>query len=139
MNFGKKVFLFCVGGAGYVGLELLWRGWSHISMFLAGGTCFLLLGGLRNRLRTMPIALRGVLCSGIITAVELTAGLVFNRSYQVWDYRALPLNLGGQICLPFSLFWIPLGLGAMELYAAVDQSVSKILSSLSSSSFRRPA
>ena len=77
--------------------------------------------------------------SAAVTAAELATGLLVNRGYQVWDYRALPLNLGGQICLPFSLFWIPLGLGAMELYAVVDQSVSKILSSLSSSSFRRPA
>ena len=46
MAFLKKCLLFCIGGAAYVGLELLWRGYSHISMFAAGGVCFLLIGQL---------------------------------------------------------------------------------------------
>ena len=51
-------FNFLVGGFGYVALELLWRGRSHASMFLAGGICFLLLGGL-NRVRPrLPLPLR---------------------------------------------------------------------------------
>ena len=40
----KEFLLFILGGSAYVALEWLWRGWSHISMFFAGGTCFLLLG-----------------------------------------------------------------------------------------------
>ena len=35
MAFLKKCLLFCIGGGAYVGLELLWRGYSHISMFAA--------------------------------------------------------------------------------------------------------
>ena len=31
-----------------MGLELLWRGWTHKAMFFAGGTCFLLLGQLKD-------------------------------------------------------------------------------------------
>ena len=42
MKILRKPILFAVGGTGYVLLEFLWRGWSHISMFLAGGLCFLL-------------------------------------------------------------------------------------------------
>lgn len=111
--------LFLLGGSAYVGLEYLWRGWSHISMFLAGGTAFLLLGKLRSKNQSLPLrALEG---SGIITGVELAAGLLVNRGYRVWDYRGLPLNFLGQICLPFSLLWIPAGLAGMRLYAGAEK------------------
>ena len=119
MAIGRKTGLFFLGGAGYVGLELLWRGRSHISMFAAGGICFLLLGRLQ-RTRLSP-AVRCILGAGIITGVELLTGLLVNRSYRVWDYRHMPLNFLGQICLPFSLLWIPVSLGAMALYRCLDR------------------
>ncbi len=120
MRFLRAVFYFLLGGIGYVVIEFLWRGRSHISMFLAGGTCFLLLG----KLRRLPLLLRGILGAGIITTVELLAGLLFNRDYRVWDYRHLPYNFRGQICLPFSLLWVPLSLGAMVLYGFLDRKRS---------------
>lgn len=122
MGFLRKVGLFFLGGTGYVGLEFLWRGRSHISMFAAGGTCFLLLGALQ-RTKLSP-SVRCILGAGIITAVELITGLLFNRQYQVWDYRRMPMNFLGQICLPFSLLWIPLSLGAMILYRRLESHIS---------------
>jgi len=136
---GKDLLLFSLGGGAYVGLELLWRGRSHGSMFLAGGSSFLLLGKLRDRIRPLGLPVRGLVCSGIITAVELVTGLVFNRDYRVWDYRDLPCNFRGQICLPFSLLWGPLGFAGMELYRMVDHSLDRMASSLSKSSSRKPA
>ena len=123
MGFWKKILLFYIGGCAYMGVELIWRGWSHGTMFLAGGTCFLLLGKLQTvqpRLRLVPRALVG---AGIITGVELLAGLVFNRDYGVWDYRHVPGNFHGQVCLPFSLLWIPLSLGAMGLYSLLERQL----------------
>ncbi len=121
----KQSALFCLGGGAYVGLELLWRGRSHSSMFLAGGLCFVMLGALGNRLRRMKLPLRAIAGSALITAVELCVGLVANRDYGVWDYRELPLNFLGQICLPFSLLWMPLSVAATELYAALDRQLTK--------------
>ena len=121
MGVFKRGVLFLVGGSGYVALEYLWRGWSHWSMFLAGGFCFLLLGRL-SRLR-LSLVLRGILGAGIITATELLAGLLVNRQYTVWDYRAQPFNFRGQICLPFCLLWIPVSIGAMWLYRLVNRWV----------------
>ena len=116
----KNALLFCVGGAGYVGLELLWRGRSHISMFAAGGICFLLLGKLAGAKCRLPLAVKGILGAGIITSVELVTGLLANRDHSVWDYSRLPLNLFGQICLPFSLLWIPLSIAAILLYQKME-------------------
>ena len=111
--------MFTLGGAAYVGLELLWRGRSHGSMFLAGGVCFMLLGKLRTRTASLPV--RALLGAGVITGVELLAGLLFNRDHSVWDYRQMPLQFMGQICLPYTLLWMPLSLGAMELYRLLDR------------------
>ena len=115
----RKIGLFFLGGAGYVGLEFLWRGRSHISMFAAGGLCFLLLGRLQRR--PVSPAAKCVAGAGIITAVELAVGLAVNRQYQVWDYRQMPLNFLGQICLPFSLLWMPVSFGAMLLHRFLEQ------------------
>ena len=120
----KKCLLFCAGGAGYVGLEILWRGFSHESMFFAGGACFLLLGKLDQTQPRLPLPARAAVGAGIITSVELLAGLLANRQYQVWDYRGVPLNFHGQICLPYCLLWIPVSLGGMYLYRRLDALVT---------------
>ena len=113
----RKPALFSLGGLGYVGLELLWRGRSHGSMFLAGGVCFLLLGRLKTD-RLWKMGLQGTLT---VTGVELVTGLLFNRDYRVWDYRAQPWTFLGQICLLYSLLWIPVSIGACWLYRKLDR------------------
>ena len=118
MQFLKKSLLFFIGGSGYVGLELLWRRRSHGSMFLAGGSCFLLLGRLSRK--KLPLPVKSAAGAGVITGVELLTGLLFNRDYSVWDYRQLPFNYQGQICLPYTLLWAPLSLGAMALYRVIE-------------------
>ena len=90
-------------------------------MFLAGGSCFLLLGGMGKRLSRRSPAIRALAGAGVITAVELAAGLMANRQYTVWDYRDMPGNFLGQICLPYSLLWMPLSLGGMYLYRKLDR------------------
>ena len=120
MNFRKICGLFSAGGLGYMALELLWRGRTHGSMFLAGGCAFLLLRDLEQRRLPTPVKL--LTGAFLITTVELTAGLLFNRDYRVWDYRQMPLNLWGQICLPYTLLWVPVGAGAMGLHRLLRRS-----------------
>ena len=126
MQFWKRLFLFALGGCAYMGVELLWRGYSHGSMFLAGGLCFLLLGRLNSAQPRLPLVLRALAGAGIITMVEYAAGLVFNRNYTVWDYRGQLLNYHGQICLGFSLLWIPVSVVAMFLYSFLDKKIPPI-------------
>ena len=80
----RHFFLFLLGGSGYYALEYLWRGWSHISMFLAGGVCFLLLGRLNTLRPQLKLPLRGIVGAVLITLVELLAGFLVNRNYSVW-------------------------------------------------------
>lgn len=122
MKVWKQFLLFYLGGLGYNGLELLWRGRTHSSMFLLGGVCFVALGQLR-KLR-VPLPLAALLGSGIVTAAELATGLAVNKRYHVWDYRTMPMNFMGHICLPYSLLWIPVSLMAMGLYSLLDRQIS---------------
>ena len=119
MGIFKKLGMFCLGGGAYVALELLWRGRSHYSMFLAGGTCFLLLGMLR-RLK-LPLLAKAGLGALAITGVELIAGWIFNRDYAVWDYRGSPGNFLGQICPAYCFLWLPVSAAAMALYPALER------------------
>ena len=116
MKLLHKGVLFAIGGSGYFLLELLWRGWSHGTMFVLGGICFLLIGHLDAV--EPELHLPGKLLAGalICTFGELLFGLLFNRSYTIWDYRGMPLNWGGQICLPFTVLWIPVSGLALWLH-----------------------
>lgn len=125
MRFLRKCILFYIGGSAYFILELLWRGRSHGSMFLLGGTCFLLIGRLSRLLRKIPIAMQLILSAGLVTVLELLTGLMVNRSYQVWDYRRMPCNYHGQICLHYSMLWVPVSLLAILLYNAADRILKK--------------
>ena len=117
MKIWKASVLFYLGGCAYMALELLWRGRSHGSMFLAGGTCFLLVGQLNRVTPRLPLVPRLVTGALIITMVELAVGLAVNRQFAVWDYRGQPWNFCGQICPAFTALWVPisaLAMGAFE-------------------------
>lgn len=128
MKIWKNSVLFYTGGAAYMSLELLYRGRSHGSMFLAGGLCFLLIGHLNRVEPRLPLPLRAVVGALIVTTVELGAGLLVNRSYQVWDYRDQPLNFMGQICPVFTLLWAPLSLVAAVLFQQMEDGLEKKIS-----------
>ena len=125
MNIRKSSVLFALGGSAYVALELLWRGRSHVSMFLAGGASLLLVGKLNHVQPRLPLPLRAVAGAGIITTVELLAGLLFNRDYAVWDYRSLPGNLWGQICPRFFLLWVLLAALVLVIYDPLEKLVDR--------------
>ena len=116
MKIWKQAVLFYLGGCAYMGLELLWRGRSHGSMCIAGGTCFLLIGQLNQVKPRLPLPLRAVAGAGIVTMVELGIGLLCNRNYEVWDYRERAGNFLGQICPAFTALWIPVSLMALGLH-----------------------
>ena len=117
--------MFCLGGSAYVGLELIYRGRSHVSMFGAGGLCFLLMGRLRKL--SAPRYVKAGAGAGIITAVELGTGLLVNRDFRVWDYREQPGNFMGQVCPVFMALWVPVALLAMGLYGWADRQMDQVM------------
>ena len=99
----KLLVTFAAGGVGYCALETLWRGRTHPSMALCGGTVLAVFTKMVRRGGSrLGLCLRG--CA-LITGCELLCGLVFNRDRQGWDYSRLPGNFRGQICPLFSALW----------------------------------
>ena len=105
-------------------MELLFRGRTDGSMFVAGGLCFLLLGRWNRLFPRLPLIFRGIVGALIITAVELSIGLIVNRDYHVWDYRGQPGNFLGQICPQFTLLWIPVAMFAMYLHENLNKQLT---------------
>ena len=104
----KYIVLFVTGGLVYMSLELLWRGYTHWTMGVLGGICFICLGLINELLSwETPLILQMFIGSIIITILEFITGCIVNLwlGWNVWDYSNLPLNLLGQICLPFSILW----------------------------------
>lgn len=110
--------LFLIGGTIYILIELLWRGRSHISMFVLGGICFLFIGGINEVLTwETPLWKQCLIGMIIILLLEFLTGCIINLwlGLDIWDYSHLPLNLFGQICLPFALLWYLLSAVAIIL------------------------
>lgn len=116
--FLKYLLLFFFGGFAYGAIEIISRGFSHISMFVAGGLSFIGIG-LINEIFPKDIALisQMFLSTIIVTVIEFITGLIVNvwLGLGVWNYSAQPYNVYGQICLLFSLLWFFLSLPAIFL------------------------
>lgn len=108
----KLIFKYCIlflfGFFTYIGIECLWRGYSHWTMGILGGTMLVIIGGLNEWFPwEMPIWEQMGIGTIVITATEFVAGLILNvwLNLGIWDYSSLPLNVMGQISLPFSIAW----------------------------------
>lgn len=108
--FLRRVMVFLIGGLGYFCLEVVYRGYSHWTMFLTGGIAFLCLFTLFNASVSLPFWARCIAGGFIVTAIEFVVGVVVNKwlDWNIWDYSSLPLNLFGQVSLLFSLIWLVL-------------------------------
>lgn len=109
----KYAVLFFFGGLVYYLIEILWRGYSHWTMIILGGLCFVAVGLINNILPwNMVIELQALIGAVLITSLEFVVGLIVNVNlgWDIWDYSNFPFNFLGQICLPFSLLWYMLSI-----------------------------
>ena len=109
--------MFLLGGQGYCTIEILWRGRTHYSMFLAGGIILMFLAFIQREMKKAPLLAKCLLGTVFITAVEFIFGCIFNITLgmNVWNYENVPLNLLGQICLPFTVLWFFISAPAIVL------------------------
>ncbi len=99
--------IFSIGAVGYCLIELIWRGYTHPSMGLAGGLSFCFIAIIQKQLKPLNFIYRCIASGLCITAIELIFGGVFNilLGYSVWNYSHIPFNFHGQICLTFTVLW----------------------------------
>lgn len=121
------VVLFLAGAVGYGLLELLWRGYTHWSMLLAGGVCLSIYYRLCVDAPKTPLLTKCFLGAVIITCVELIFGTVVNvlLHLDVWNYTNLPFHFFGQICLPFFGLWFLLCIPLTSLCNGIYKSINQ--------------
>ncbi len=110
-SFKELLFVYIIGGVSYSLIEIFFRGYTHWSMIITGGVCFLLFY-IMNFSLNIGIIGKCFLASFIITSLELIVGyfvnIVFNLN--VWSYSGLPFNYLGQVCLLYSGIWFLFGI-----------------------------
>lgn len=109
----KYAILGITGGFIYSLIEVISRGYTHWSMFLLGGICFIFLGLLNEVFSwNTPLLLQMLCGTVIITALEFITGCIVNLwlGWGVWDYSNEKFNLHGQICFKYSCYWFFLSL-----------------------------
>ena len=110
----KPATLFCVGGSIYITIEILWRAFrgtdpTHWTMFVLGGLCFLAIGTINECFAwEMPFWLQSTIGALSVLALEFIFGCILNiwLGLNVWDYSDIPMNILGQVCLPFAFAWL---------------------------------
>lgn len=123
----EDFILFFIGGITYIFIEITYRGYSHISMFIVGGLCFLLITFINEIPLKLPILLQMAISCLLITSIELISGIILNISLHlnVWDYSLERFNFLGQVCLKASLCWLFLSLPAIYIGNFIKSKFTK--------------
>ena len=121
----KDTVFFVLGGAGYGTIEVLWRGYTHWAMLVAGGICFMGFSRIAKKFKNRSIFLKSALCALSVTVVEGIFGIIFNiiLKENIWDYSSLPLNVMGQICPLYTFLWGILGFVFIPLADALNKKL----------------
>nr|WP_243207117.1 putative ABC transporter permease [Mediterraneibacter hominis] len=104
----EYLFLWTLGGILYYTFEMLFRGFSHWSMFALGGICLVFCA--QQGIWTgwdAPFLQQVFWCVIFVGACEFITGIIVNKwlGWQVWDYTDQPFQFMGQICLPFLIIF----------------------------------
>ncbi len=128
MNFLKYLLLFCIGGLGYGLVEITFRGYTHWSMIITGGSAFLCLYIINKYFENTSIYKKALLGAFIITTLELTVGLVVNKTFNlgVWDYTNTPFNFLGIISLPFCICWYIISFVVLKTFNTINKITTQL-------------
>ena len=125
-NIEKYIFIFLIGGFGYGLLEILFRGFTHWSMIITGGSALLILYLINKALPNTPLIIKALLGALSITIIEFSVGIIVNKifSFGVWDYAGTPGNILGVITPSFSLCWFGISLIMISIFKNIQRMIS---------------
>ena len=114
----EQAVIFIFGAINYIAIELLWRGYTHWTMAIAGGLCAMLIYIFNSQFNHLSLLYKSFIGAIIITSVELITGLIVNiiLKWQVWDYSERYFNFMGQICLRYFIYWFLLCIPMVKLF-----------------------
>lgn len=104
----EYLFIGALGGCIYYTFEVVFRGFSHWTMFLLGGIglLFCTLQGQWCHWED-PLWRQVLRCTFFVIACEFITGIIVNKmlGWAIWDYTNQPFQFMGQICLPFTIIF----------------------------------
>ncbi|MGC4019848.1 MAG: hypothetical protein QM793_11895 [Muricomes sp.] len=113
----EYLFFWTLGGTIYYTFEMVFRGFSHWSMFVLGGLCMVFFAqqGLWMKWED-PLWLQVIRCALFVVSAEFITGIIVNKwmGWNVWDYSDQVFHVFGQICAPFAILFS--GLCAMGIF-----------------------
>lgn len=76
----------------------------------------------------LPAVLASIAVTAVIcTSIDFSCGMICNQNYEVWDYRALPFNFMGQVCLQNStVYTIAASLILWVFYPLMDTGLRRM-------------
>ena len=79
----EYLFMGALGGTLYYMIEIIFRGYSHWSMFLLGGICFIFFAqqGLWTKWRE-PLWKQVLWCTAFVVSAEFITGIIVNNSFK---------------------------------------------------------
>lgn len=117
--------VFSFGSVMYGLLEVVFRGHTHWTMILLGGTVFSLLYFLDMVTEKRNYVLKCFAGSAIISSMEFLCGYIVNvrLNMQVWDYSGIKYNVMGQVCPKYAAVWFMLCVPAFALSSFIRKKV----------------
>lgn len=105
------LFIYTLSGLAYYLVEILYRGYSHWTMFVCAGICGLGLALINDGGYRFETDYRIQVMSGaaLCTFLNFIAGKLFNSTYAIWDYRGMLGTLrifDDQVNLFFVGLWV---------------------------------
>ena len=121
----KCIFLFLIGGIGYGLLEITFRGFTHWSMVITGGSALISLYLINHTFPNISIITKAFAGCATITILEFTVGLIVNKLYSfgVWDYTGSPANIFGIISPKFSLCWFAISFFMISIFITMQRII----------------
>ena len=120
----KSLVMFIAGFCAFITIEVLFRGYSYAMSGVMGGMAVIALDKINDEISwETDLAMQALIGGAFVTAMEFAVGAIAkytNILPQMWDYTDVPFNLGGIICLPFTIAWTLLSVLAIFLADAIN-------------------
>lgn len=126
-RYKEDFVVFLLGGTIYPLIELSTRGYTHWTMAVLAGSIFVILYRYNSKFPKKALWKKCIFGMAVITSLEFLVGCIANLGFgwKVWDYSNCPLNVLGQICLPFSAIWFALSAPAILLCSQLEKALKK--------------
>ncbi len=124
MLWDQWLFPFSAEGIALIMIVLVLHPFSRFILHKTGG-------------KVVPAVIVSFLANALVcTAIDFITGITANADYHLWDYRALPFNFMGQVCLQNSMVYsIAATLIVWVVYPLMDSAMRKLPRAVADGSF----